>query len=602
MSREVAKLLITELMFNRTNYYGLIMIPERVSLTMGILELEGESGSFNRIANMLENFIFINPLTRGKYLMNIMSEARIDLLRFFRMAWTYKFLDLTIIQWIQMEHTLVIDSNYTSMADFRGVVHSYDPLTDTINQKSLTESAEIFPNKLRNMKQFLLFINAPFHLSRGKIMESNDRWTALRDLDGVDLMKILFDTLNCSMKILVDSEYSVAAPLVDNVRIITSDISQRDYHFLLPIYILNVNSFTGDEWAWTLKYQLEEFPIPSSIVSHFHVMLPNIYERQLSFVAILTFGGLFFTAFIFAVWVQFLGFEERNWSFLNILTAQMGGSIEHRGPMKLSEKIFLMSMYVATFIIVTLGSDYMFEIFVLYQKNVEISTIQDLVNLNVDFILDFEDWIIFANLPKDSLLEKFPERIEFRNLDSKSHSFCRLPLTESSILDESINLCITTSDQNRYMMKSNNNFTIHHIKDNIGVSFPLMRTGNPPSVFKLRAEELMYKFREVGILNKLEADNLRSQIRKKGFGRSLQSEKTEDEKVPLQDQLLPIFLVGCTIALLALVGELFWKRFIERTEFGGIVRAFYSDPQQVPVHPRGSTGHITRREWQPRST
>ncbi|KAJ8682537.1 hypothetical protein QAD02_018329 [Eretmocerus hayati] len=451
------------------------------------------------------------------------------------------------------------------------------------------------------MKQYPLFINVELDFMEETIIQSNDPWTVLRDIGGLDLMEILFDTLNCSMKIVVPGEYPISAPLVGNVDT-TSPFIARDYHFQLPIYPLHAKYISGDEWASTLRFQLGEISIPSPVVSRFHFMLPNIYERQLSFAAVVTFGGLFFTAFIFAVWAQFLGFKERNWSFLNILTAQMGGSIEHRGPMKLSEKIFLMSIYIATFIIVTLGSDYMFEIFVLYQKQVEISTIQDLVNLNVDFIMDHTDQMIFDSLPKDSPLQTLFERMEFRELDSKSHSFCRLPLTESSILDESINLCISTSDSNKYMMESNNNFTVYHIIDNIAVSFPIMRTGDPPSVFKLRAEELMYKFREVGIFNKLEADNLRSQIQIEGLGRPLQSEKTEDEKVPLQDQLLPIFWVGCTIALLALVGELFWKRFIERTEFGGIVRAFYSDSQPVPVHSRGGTGHIMRREWQLRST
>ncbi|KAJ8674020.1 hypothetical protein QAD02_005282 [Eretmocerus hayati] len=117
-------------------------------------------------------------------------------------------------------------------------------------------------------------------------------------------------------------------------------------------------------------------------------MRPKTFKIEILSAPIVTFSVLIFTAFTFDIWARILGFRRPNWSFLNILTVQMGGSIAHRGPMKLSEKIFQMSIYIATFIVVTVGTDYVLQNFVSIPTLTEVRTIQALADLDIDLIVD----------------------------------------------------------------------------------------------------------------------------------------------------------------------------------------------------------------------
>ncbi|KAJ8681770.1 hypothetical protein QAD02_017562 [Eretmocerus hayati] len=90
-----------------------------------------------------------------------------------------------------------------------------------------------------------------------------------------------------------------------------------------------------------------------------------------------------------------------------------------------------------------------------------------------------------------------------------------------------------------------------------------------------RVERLLYKFSEVGLLDTW--DELSTQPPKSERD---DPPKVDDdsghEAIPLQDQLWPIFVVGCILSVIAFIGELIWKIFIERTKLGELTRAFYN--------------------------
>ncbi|KAJ8682024.1 hypothetical protein QAD02_017816 [Eretmocerus hayati] len=308
---------------------------------------------------------------------------------------------------------------------------------------------------------------------------------------------------------------------------------------------------------------------------------------NISFAAIVAFGGLIFTAFIFAVWAQFLGFRERNWSFLNILTAQMGGSLECRGRMKLSEMVFQMSIYVATFIVVTLGSDYMYQIFILRQELPTIKTMQDLIDSNVDLIMDSGEYStnedLILNLVKDYRSPaKLLNRIQTRELAPGTPSFCIRSWAESLAINEMVNLCIEYSDYDEFILRSTDDWQIDKIDDPISVSMEILVLSKN-TFFKNRLQEFMYLLIEAGLFVKWEKD-LDEYRRSNGGLGQLHLQKNETDKVPLQDQFQPILGIGYAVALIGFLLELVWKIYIEKTELGRAVHAFYSDSRSASAN------------------
>ncbi|KAJ8674018.1 hypothetical protein QAD02_005280 [Eretmocerus hayati] len=329
---------------------------------------------------------------------------------------------------------------------------------------------------------------------------------------------------------------------------------------------------------WIQEEQVEKAPF----TVNFHLMREKTYEVKVSLAAIITFGVLIFTAFIFAVWARLLGFRRQNWSFLNMLTVQMGGSIAHQGPMKLSEKVFQMSIYIATFVLVTVGTDFMLEIFVSIPTLTEIRTIQDLADSDIDLVVDHTTYEYFRPeyylwIRNDPAVKKIFDRLKpARYATEFHHSFCQRPTSNSLSLDESINLCITNSYYENQVMMSDDTYQIDNIQDPIISFMPYIELSDFPSLFKSCFQDMVNRFLEVGIIkiwegSKMEYHDSEPRISDKA---SIENE-SEDPKIPLKKQLLPIFVAGSILSFSALICELIWKNFIEKTQFGVLARAFY---------------------------
>ncbi|KAJ8682513.1 hypothetical protein QAD02_018305 [Eretmocerus hayati] len=393
----------------------------------------------------------------------------------------------------------------------------------------------------------------------------------------MNLIEILCETLNCAMHIIDLKDTN------SNIHL-THNSSYPPYGIFLPFdHNPYAPSTSQPEYENLYGQYLTQISIPVPDAFHFHLMRSKEYTREISTTAITAFSVLFFTAFIFSVWTRLLGFKERNWSFLNILTAQMGGSIEHRGKMKLSEMIFQMSIYIATFIVVTAGADYMMQIFISRGELNEIETIQNLADSDITLVMEEFDHMIMKHffsdfINSDANLQKIYNRIEGRNLDPGKTTFCFK--NNSPMIDESINLCFQRLKFERNILKSDDSLQIDKIKDAIIVSLPVIRLKGIP-FFKIHLQALIYRFLQIGLIERL---NLLRKRREMFYLNVKQLDlehvnKDDGKEVPLQDQLQPILVIGFTMGIAMLIFEIIWKRFIEKIELGKLVSAYYNDSQ-----------------------
>ncbi|KAJ8673516.1 hypothetical protein QAD02_004778 [Eretmocerus hayati] len=265
----------------------------------------------------------------------------------------------------------------------------------------------------------------------------------------------------------------------------------------------------------------------------------------------------------------------------------MGGSIEHRGRMKMSEKVYQISMYAATVMVVTLGADYMLEIFKLDQDLPQIRTIQQLASADIEFVMEETRYITIKGIYSDSInndvtLQKIFNRTKVRHIDNGTFSFCDLSITESSQIDRTINLCALPSIYGVYIQKNDDRWQIDRIQDPIRTS-TLNLFSSRVSFFRDPLQNMIHKYSDVGLLEGWRKRYMMSYGENISLNQAYLEEKTPTEEISPRYQLQPILVIGFSISIITLIGEIIWKIYIEKTPLGRAVSAFYRESSSRPA-------------------
>ncbi|KAJ8682167.1 hypothetical protein QAD02_017959 [Eretmocerus hayati] len=549
--------------------YPLDQISERLSLTLGVLEVNNETSIQFYLSEMLKNFHLLNPSTRGEYLLNFITNKRMNLKSFLHKAWSEKFLDLTVLEWITADQheELGINSSYTAISEI--LVHSYNPFNSSFQEVTLMGLIDLFPDKVGDLHGFPLNI-----AERSPILNNQDQM----------LLKSLYNSMN--------SKGYPQGGLVGNTRM-RPNCPISAYDILVPFGL--TSEFFDKSSQTYYKYHILQSYVPVSFEAHFYLMRKKSYERRISTAALLTFASLTFTAFIFAVWARLLGFRESNWSFLNIFTAQMGGSIQYTGPMRLSKMIYQMSIYIATSMIVTIGSDYMFQIFTWHQGMVEIKTMADLANSNMDLVMEEYDYASLKYgysllIDSDPNLQKVFHSLRIQRMNRGSSTFCRGQINDSDIIDESVNLCFEYEENEDLVLVSDSTVQVDKIQDPIIDELVQIKLGKNP-FFKHRLEELILKFSQMGLIKLWwSRDYDENWKARKRFVNLFKTGNSLNKEEPLENQLWPVLGVGYVLGCVVLIGELLWKKLIAKSEIGRLMSSFYRESRAFSVGIPRSVG------------
>ncbi|KAJ8682304.1 hypothetical protein QAD02_018096 [Eretmocerus hayati] len=548
--------------------YAIRRISERLSLTMGIVDSKNKSNLSRDMKKMLLYFTWMSPYTRGKFILNVITDSEMNPETLLRFANSQKFLDLTIIEWITRNETRGINIDPFLNRECRVIVHSFNPFSEIFNKTMLSPKTELFPDKTRDFYGFPLIVKFK-SINSGKLLYArNDSSGISYHGTDIDLIKLVAEVSNSSLHTILPDKLKRYIPIASN-----HDVSMP----FLVLFNSDRDEDMTENRATMLNLNTIKIPGGDDDEYYFYIMRKKIYTEKISVAAIIAFAALFLTAAVFKIWSYILGFKIRNWSFLNIVTAQMGGSLEVRGTIKLSEMIFQMSIYVATFIIVTIGGDYMFhQMFVLRQDLPEIRTIEAVADSQMPIILSKLDFQLLGMYANDATLKKIYDRSYVYSAPPGTRSFCESGSLEDPFFVESINCCILGLEPGQEGPKSNNRFQIDKIPISIFIG-PSLIHGKGNSFFRNRIEELTKRFSEVGLISKTTDDSTRSleyEIRSKKV--EFEQKSGDEETVPLYDQLRPVLTIGYILGVIALIGEFIWRRMIEHTEFGKLVTAFYS--------------------------
>ncbi|KAJ8664900.1 hypothetical protein QAD02_006562 [Eretmocerus hayati] len=506
---------------------------------MGILRTTNQSNAQRDMQFLLESFHNFNPLVR-------------------------------VLQWITNKTTEVKNTNSKPIEDFRVSVHSFNAFDNTFSREILSNETKLFPNKVKNLH------GSPLIVKNRKGSRS--------------FLAILLNHFNSTIHPRNNGNTSGSPGRYPERSEMIYDILEE--WFFTAIHDSNPTT----KWDLIYNQQLRRIYLPIYERYNFYLLRPKKYAMEISWLAVVAFGGLFSTALIFAIWAKLLRFREPNWSFLNILTAQMGSSLEIRGSLTLSKQIYQMSIYTATFFVVSWGADYTFQIFIKNQKLPEIKTMRDLSNSNIQLVMeeiyyDLHMMILSSVIESDPEVKKVFDSIQTR-VPAEAHSeFCRRLIANKTIEDELINLCIAPPEFERQIVTSNSKLQIDMIQEPIVTSMMFYKLGENP-FFKNQLEKFISRYSEVGLLLKW--------YKNTGTRRGLQEghrtyNKEKDEEVPLQNQLWPILVAGFTLGIIVLMGEIIWKLLIEKSEFGRLTRAFYNTSNPNSSNHIAMWAHRTNR-------
>ncbi|KAJ8680970.1 hypothetical protein QAD02_016757 [Eretmocerus hayati] len=317
----------------------------------------------------------------------------------------------------------------------------------------------------------------------------------------------------------------------------------------------------------------------------------KVPEIQISKQAILAYFALFLTGIFFAFYARLFGFRARNWYVLNIMTAQMGGALqqEHGILVRTSEKIFLITMYVVTFMVSDLATDYFLQIFNYRLDISDFTTLGELANSAIALTMMEEHLLHLALIGDHIDVKKIVKHTEGHASVNGYGPFCSIDVVYGKV-DESIDACIVGSRDLITVSKMSDGWYVDTIDEPIETVYPYITIrysetlGDTFWLLKHRFSHLVDRFMENGFVNYWNEKDTRdtvSHILKRGGdptiienGRDKYENYNKGEALPLKYQLAAVMVAGATVSVIVLVCEILWVSFLKKTKIGTFIGAF----------------------------
>ncbi|KAJ8680977.1 hypothetical protein QAD02_016764 [Eretmocerus hayati] len=554
------------------------MLLERLSLVIGITYTKNDQNMNEDLSGMLESYHWLTGNMRGRYLMVVIGEKSHSLKTFLHAAWASNFLDLSVIEITGNNSNSRTNHDMLISPDYRMKIYTFNPFSSEYSVSDLNASTVIFPNKLRDLNGYKFRAEIDGYGGNG-IKQS----ILLHSCHDKLMMQTIVESLNSTMVITNRS-----TPWYMN----SSDIGVRYFEpftadFYMNLYYGPIVVIVTEQGTYDLIPNLSQIVLPTT-VSYYLLLKRPIQESEIeiSKKAIIAYAALILTGIFFASYSRLLGFKQKNWSVLNITTAQMGGSLEYHGntrQMKMSEKIYLITMYITTFIVTTVAADYILKIFIFHQKTDNFETLKDLADSDIPLILANSDFEFLSLFFKNPNILRILERSEKHKGSNSFSRFCYFTLPDEPV-DESVNLCVWESRKDVVEIELSDNWYIDKIDEPVQVIHPRFYLDDYGH-FKDTFEMLLGRFLETGIEKSWQLISQRTRISGMvGRGANLSAitenviplQEDLEDAMPLKYQLSAVMAVGSIFSIFVLICEIIWSRYLGKTKIGILMIAFCS--------------------------
>ncbi|KAJ8668205.1 hypothetical protein QAD02_009868 [Eretmocerus hayati] len=564
------------------------LITVQKYLKIGIVETKNQNNVVEEMTELLNLFTNKYPLVRGKYLIFLINGKNNTLEKFLRDAWSLRILDVTIIEWVSSNNE---EENFSSILgldsarDFgkKAVIHTYNPFYKKYSKNAMTIDTDIFPNKLTNLNGY------PMHTLHRTISNKDDKKKVVKkenherlrapDLDQA-VLRSLSESLNSTLVPAAvderDNRLIVKAfqrPESEcGTKIESNDLSFDARLDLSMIYDSNSKNGEGNSVTYSWTHNHLYFPTPLSF--KLAVRLRRVSKINVDFHIIIISIVFFLIGLIFPLFTRLLRFKNRDWNIINITTAQMGGRIKQFNHIRVSNGIFLINLYVSTFIITTLMSGRILD-FLYYHNDLTFTTLSDLADSGIMLTMHRHHIDILSDMYNDPILQKIVSQTIVVDDDEPSKLFCYAKSDQT--VDDSVNACLLFPGYKIPKFHfENRDWVVGTIDEPVIYYLPFIRLRQSGLIYKNYLEKLFYRSLETGLVNhwqKFSENSHFSIVKSKDdskapLNRYIPSLKKENPEVPISIKLLWVLSIGYTIACIVLILEILWKLFIGSKKFG----------------------------------
>ncbi|KAJ8675132.1 hypothetical protein QAD02_010918 [Eretmocerus hayati] len=309
---------------------------------------------------------------RGKCIIFLINEGGQSLEPFLRFAWSWDFLDITVVEWVNTTETRTLAA--TEILASQVLVHIFDPFQDKYTKDRLSNTTDILPQKTKNLHGYNFY--ADLRGAPGSDVHRRHRES------GVKPMKYLKDTLNFTLTYegVNNSEGSMTSA-IDFYRQNVSHEHPIDIFLNLQYFDPRFNVSHPRDYMLEMSYYLLSLVDNAFFYEyHFSILQEKTPEFKMSFNFLTTCVALSAMGLIFLLSSRVMEFDKKIWSPVKIARALMGGTLEDRREIKLAEKILLITLYFVSIVMMTLTSDELLKMAMSTRDVLQCTTLDELAD------------------------------------------------------------------------------------------------------------------------------------------------------------------------------------------------------------------------------
>ncbi|KAJ8673286.1 hypothetical protein QAD02_004548 [Eretmocerus hayati] len=537
------------------------MTSKKYDLKIGIVDLQSRANTTYDLMSMLDFIVHQDPLMRVRCMIILVNGANLTYESFFEYSWTRAYLDLSLVEFIRIHEGKKLYSSQITELNHNIYIHVFNPFYKKYSKSIFNPDTQIFPDKVKNLNGYPLRTLGPMNTNESLKISSDYLTDVLSEnlnfkpTPYYQSVKIIND-INQSNETNLSTDEAMQHGLIDYDTVTEAlIIYERDNECSKPSDILHMLKLDTSVGVYVVARQY---------------ITPRA-EISFSFV---TGVGIFFTIVsTFLVFSRLLKFNVRKWTVNRIISTIVGLSNEYRGPKRLSEMVFKMSVYTVSGIVAFYLNDVVINILLGRERTSGLRSFQDLSKANMKISMSTQtkstlDLFSAENTAIGIILN------EAEVYDQNDHS------NISSMNDtddfQHVQLYIAFRDERRrsmdmfYLFESfdNDDRRTTIIVDRISES----RTSlilKPTAFFLHSFSKIITKLRESGIIDYWKKwDELRiwglsteNYVIAEYKNSESMSYKRDQFEIPLHFRLVLILSIGYSIASIILVCEILWKRF-----------------------------------------
>lgn len=530
---------------------------ERTSLKVVLVEVKNELDVVQKLGRTIDFLLrFFAEITRGRCLIFLVrlgetSEISYLLQSFFRLAWRYGFLDISVI-----ELTLDMDEVF---------LHWFDPFCDSYYREdcNLVENLEIFPRKLDDLNGYTLrttlFEDIPLVMLNRDYDDDDDIWNAVQGLD-IAITMTLAQTLNFT-PVLVPAEGSRTTPLID------PDSALNDH---LVDFVVNFYGIIGSVSLDKLHFEPSIFLLPFS--NHLIIRQRGIYETSVSLDLMVSLALIAVILLILYIFARIVHLDSNLWTAYNLLKILIGNSPRLRS-LSPHEKVFHLCVVLVSALLSLQILQRALDIYLVRERFLDLRNLADLLNSGIvpSITRDSKQFLSSSTDDNQVLKELLYRSSEI--IDEPGVAKCVVDLIENQ-QRTSVNGCEVNTVLGKLVATSfsenrRSGWIISFVEEPLQPAWTAMAFARS-SPYVDRFDQVLRRFQEAGLtMHWYEETTRNCSFNYKDFAgnRRLYRGEEEDMKhrfvdkgVPLNENLICVLMIGYLVSIIVLVFEVLWNQ------------------------------------------